>query len=169
MTQETATQCVTCGINPADSQSATGRALLWDGKLWRVYPYLGFMTWGPYCAPCAFREVSRRNGEHQHPLFTREQVSAAVNGAADLLPEPEYENEDSIRRDDVINLMVNGALYLLSHPGADVEEVIAASYGSGPDAAGYVEDGLEEGEEMPEEGSERWNELVTEHVLGWVS
>jgi hypothetical protein len=96
--------------------------------------------------------------------YTREQVCAAVNGAAGLLPEHEGESEETIARDDTVNLVVNAALYLLDHPGAGADEVIAAQY---TDVEIY-EDDLDEDEEMPERGSPRWNELVVARVLGWV-
>lgn len=97
-------------------------------------------------------------------VYTREQVSAAVNGAADILPDPGYESEETIARDDTVNLVVNAALYLLDHPGADADEVIAAQYTD----VDLHEDDLDEDEEMPERGSARWNELVVARVLGWV-
>jgi hypothetical protein len=97
--------------------------------------------------------------------YTREQVSAAVNGAADLLPEHDYEDTGTIAQDDAVNLVVNAALYLLDHPGASVDEVIAAQYAS---VEIYDED-LDDGEGIPEKGSPRWNELVTAKVLRWLS
>lgn len=97
-------------------------------------------------------------------VYTRQQVSDAVNGAADLLPEHEYECEASIAQDDTANFIVNAALYLLDHPGADADEVIAAQY---TDIV-IREDDMDEGEEVPEKGSPRWNELVAERVRGWL-
>lgn len=98
-------------------------------------------------------------------VYTREQVNAAVNGAADLLPEHEYESEETIARDDTANFIVNAALYLLDHPGAGADEVIAAQYTD----VDLHEDDLDEDEEMPERGSARWNELVAARVLGWIA
>lgn len=96
--------------------------------------------------------------------YTREEVSAAVNGAADMLPEHEYETEETIAQDDTANFVVSAAMYLLDHPNADVNEVIAAEY---TDVV-IDEDDVDEGEEVPEQGSPRWNELVVARVLGWV-
>lgn len=97
--------------------------------------------------------------------YTREQVSAAVNGAADLLPEHDYEDGGTIAQDDAVNFVVNAALYLLDHPGADADEVIAAQY---TDVRLHEED-LDEGEGMPEKGSARWSQLVAARVKGWLS
>lgn len=97
--------------------------------------------------------------------YTREQVSDAVNGAASLLPDHGYESEETIARDDAVNFVVNAALHLLDHPGADENEVIAAQYTD----VEIGKDDLDEGEEVPERGSARWNELVVARVLGWLA
>lgn len=95
--------------------------------------------------------------------YTREQVSAALNAAAGLLSEHEGESSETIRQDDIVNLAVNGTLHLLDHPGASLDEIIVAQY-AGLDIDDYD---LDEGEEMPEKGSPRWNELVIARVKGW--
>lgn len=53
--------CAACG----DEFQENGRqwGLLWDGRIWRMYPWLPDMTWGPYHGGryCAGRELARRN------------------------------------------------------------------------------------------------------------
>jgi hypothetical protein len=52
--------CKHCGLQLSEFTRA--RALLWDGALWRVYPYIDdAMKWGPYCQTCALRLVDKLN------------------------------------------------------------------------------------------------------------
>jgi hypothetical protein len=63
--------------------------------------------------------------------FTRGQLSAAMNTAADDVAEESHHNletSDTIRQDDTVNLAVNAAGHLLEHPGASLEDAIEASY-----------------------------------------
>ena len=96
--------------------------------------------------------------------YSLEDVSRALNAAADELSEHEYESEATIAQDDAVNLLVSAALHLLEHPGDGLDDVIIAQYAD-------VEIGdweLQDGEEMPERGSERWNELLVAKVRGWI-
>lgn len=102
------------------------------------------------------------------PLFTREQVSAALNDAANTLSEHDYESSETIAADDAVNLLVNTAMYLLDHPDGSLDDAIAAQYADSFQA-GDLEDELDEGEDMPEPGSDRWNQLVVAKVKGWAS
>jgi hypothetical protein len=97
-----------------------------------------------------------------------EQVTTALNTAADLvrklmLPD-DYENSDTIRLDDTLNLLVNTAGYLLEHPGASLDEVIAKSYGA------YAEPfyGMPE-DRKPAKGSPEWDAAVIGEVKGWLA
>ena len=64
-----------------------------------------------------------------HQAYTRDQVSQALNQAADeVLGEPEYEDSDVIRDQDMINLMVNLAMGFLEHPGKSKAEIIQENY-----------------------------------------
>ncbi len=61
--------------------------------------------------------------------YTREQVSAALNAAANLLDDQAgYESSETIRDQDRANLLVNAAGHLLDHPGASLDDVILANY-----------------------------------------
>lgn len=69
--------------------------------------------------------------------YTREDVSAAVNAAADEMSpdmdDPDtYETSDTIRQQDIANLFVNLAMGFLDQPGATANEIIEASYGEDP-------------------------------------
>jgi hypothetical protein len=67
------------------------------------------------------------------PLFTREQVAAAVNAAADELDPmtrgDTFETSDTIQAQDRSNLFVNLAMGWLDKPDATADEIIEASYG----------------------------------------
>lgn len=99
--------------------------------------------------------------------YTKEQVSAALNAAADLARElvnPEdTESSETILADDTLNLAVNLAGYLLDHPDASTDEAIVASY---TDVV-ISEYDLPDGEAVPERGGARWNELVVSQVRSW--
>lgn len=77
--------------------------------------------------------------------YTLEQASQLVNNAANVVQEGsedrhDYENSDSIRELDIINLMVNVTIGLLENPAARLEEIIEDKYSE--DAAvvlGWVE------------------------------
>lgn len=99
-------------------------------------------------------------------VYTRAEVERAVNGAADLVAELHegYESSETVEQDDTVNLVVNAAGYLLDHPDASLDEVIANEYS---DVEPSIYD-LDEGEEMPEKGSARWNELLVKVVRGWL-
>lgn len=103
--------------------------------------------------------------DNEHEYYTHAEVIAALNSAASMLPEHEGESEDTIRQDDIVNLLVNTAGYLLGHPDASLQEAIVAQY-TDVEIDKYD---LDEGESMPERGSARWNELVVARVLGWIA
>lgn len=60
--------------------------------------------------------------------YTRDQVSAAVNSAAELVLNDEelfpYEDSDSIRIHTFIDLVVNAAMSLLDDPGMSLDDVM---------------------------------------------
>ena len=60
-------------------------------------------------------------------------------------------------------MATSNVMHLLDHPGASLDEIIIAQY-AGTDIDGYD---LDEGEEMPEKGSPRWNELLIARVRSW--
>lgn len=98
-------------------------------------------------------------------LYTVADFAAMLNAAADELHTDDYENDDTIWADDVANLAVNCAGYLLEHPGAELAEIIPAQYTDvDPDF-----DDLPEGAQAPERGSGAWNDAVTGKVMGWVA
>jgi hypothetical protein len=106
--------------------------------------------------------------------FTREQVTGALNTAADLIHERTlarqgYENEDTIRADDVLNLAVNVTGYLLDHPQGSLDEAIAASWAGLDDLSYTVLDALPEGAPEPAKGTPERDAAIVATVLEWVS
>lgn len=63
-------------------------------------------------------------------MYSRQDVAAAANGAADLLAAAEMDADTR----SLIDFMVNATLTLLDAPGATVEEVIEENWGDGDDA-----------------------------------
>jgi hypothetical protein len=101
--------------------------------------------------------------------YTSGEFSAMLNAAADGVTDFDYEDSDVIWTQDVANLTVNVAGYLLEHPGAELDEIIPASY-----AIDFSEDDLDfddlpEDAEIPAKGSPAWNAALTEKVCGWVA
>lgn len=97
--------------------------------------------------------------------FSRDDVSAALNEAANVLSDHETETTDTIAVDDAVNLLVNFTMHLLDHPGDGIEDAIIAQYAD----VELDDSDLAAGEEMPGKGSDRWNELLVQRVLGWIS
>jgi hypothetical protein len=102
--------------------------------------------------------------------FTREQVTGALNNAADLVHErvlagQGYENEDTIRADDTVNIAVNVVGYLLDHPQGSLAEAVAASWADLDDLS-YA---LPEGAPEPAKGTPERDAAIVATVLGWVS
>ncbi|MGW4172434.1 hypothetical protein ACWEGX_36630 [Streptomyces chartreusis] len=64
------------------------------------------------------------------PLFTRDQISQAVNNGVDLAAE----HNGRPYPDDLDNFVVNAALTLLDNPEADFDQVVAECYGERPSA-----------------------------------
>lgn len=107
----------------------------------------------------------------QPGLYDRKRVEAALSTAADavreLLNPEDTENSDTIMADDTLNLMVNAAVYLLDHPDADIDDVIAAQY-TDVTLDDYDFEGIvPEGTPVPEKGSQEWNKAVARKVRGW--
>jgi hypothetical protein len=103
--------------------------------------------------------------------FTREQVTGALNNAADLVHERTLagqggENEDTIRADDTVNIAVNVAGYLLDHPQGSLAEAIADSWAD-LDNLSYT--ALPEGAPEPAKGTPERDAAIVATVLGWVS
>lgn len=66
--------------------------------------------------------------------YTYEQVSAAMNDAANALDDGAgYEYSRSIREQDIRNLAVNVIGHQLTHPGASLADAIEECYGTDPD------------------------------------
>ena len=102
--------------------------------------------------------------------FTQAEVKDVLNRAANLVADvhDSHESTYTIVQDDAVNLTVNAAGYLLDHPNADLDEIIPACY-TDVEIEDYELDELDEDEEVPEKGSQRWNELVTAKVKGWLA
>jgi hypothetical protein len=99
------------------------------------------------------------------PRFSRDIIEGLLNAAADAVSEADYEDSEVIWTQDVANLTVNCAAWLLDHPGADLDEIIPAQYTDvEPDFCDLPEEAPE-----PEQGSPEWNAGVTTAVLGWVA
>lgn len=109
--------------------------------------------------------------------YTRDQVTTAINAAADLTGElmnPDgYESSDSIRSDDAMNMVVNLAGTLLDKPDATVEDVILDNWGS--ESEDFENAGVEEAP-TDEDGHPRdhteaeqraVDEAQIERIRGW--
>lgn len=59
--------------------------------------------------------------------YTTEQVSAALNAAADSVLVAIEAPDEGVR--DAINLVVNATMTMLDHPDASLEDVVASNYG----------------------------------------
>jgi hypothetical protein len=100
--------------------------------------------------------------------YTRQEVmdlfNKGVNTALGLIDG--YEDAGTILANDVVNMAVNAISYLLDHPGADADEIIAAQY---TDVSLTTDDfGLEGLDDpLPEKGSPEWNAAVVSKVRGW--
>jgi hypothetical protein len=100
--------------------------------------------------------------------YTIQEISAVLNAAADRLSDADYENSDTIYKQDACNLMVNVTGWLLEHPDAGMnalEEAIADSYADIEPDFSELPDGAEE----PAKGSPEWDAAVMETVAGWLS
>ena len=102
-------------------------------------------------------------------IYTRDQVLAVVNRAADLAAEvgnPSGEEySGSIRDTSLLDLAVNLVSYLVDHPKATLDEAIAATY---TDVQPEFYD-LDEDELKPEPGSPEHNAAIVETVKGWLA
>jgi hypothetical protein len=103
--------------------------------------------------------------------YTAGDFSAMLNAVAnEWNGEDTYEDSDTIWEDTVVNLLVNCAGYLLEHPGASLEEVIAHAWADLDGDINWPEqyDGTPE-DELPAKGTPERNEAIVNTVLGWVS
>lgn len=102
--------------------------------------------------------------------YTRTEVEEALNQAANLVQDENggYEDSTSLAVDSAADLVVNVAGHLLDHPGATLEDAIAACYQDVTLEAADFED-LVTGERVPVKGTSGWNEALVEKVLGWLS
>jgi hypothetical protein len=98
--------------------------------------------------------------------FTREQVTGALNRVANKLDDAvSYESSEIIWEQDVRNLAVNTAGYVLDHPDATLAEAIATGYREiDLDFGNLPEDATE-----PEPGTPEHDAAIVATVLGWVS
>ncbi|MFZ3557141.1 hypothetical protein [Streptomyces sp. BH055] len=72
--------------------------------------------------------TERPRDDDEVPLFTRDQVSQAVNNGVDLASERQRHEV----ADDLDNFLVNAALTLLDEPDADFAQIVEDSYGEDP-------------------------------------
>lgn len=80
------------------------------------------------------------------------------------------ETSETIWTDSVLDLAVNAAGYQLAHPGADLEDAIAAAWADLGAGISWPEeyDGTPE-DELPAKGTPEYNAAVVSTVLGWIS
>lgn len=101
--------------------------------------------------------------------YTLAEFSTMLNDAANELDdEADGENSETIWKQDVRNIAVNCAGYLLEHPDASLDEVIAHAWAD----LDYVEwpeeyDNTPE-DQLPAEGTPERNAAIVTTVLGWV-
>jgi hypothetical protein len=100
-------------------------------------------------------------------LYTREEVLDVLNAGANIAQDMHTEETDeTVYADDMVNLAVNATEYLLDHPDADTDEIIAAQYAN---VTLYAEDfGINDDHAtLPEKGSPEWNAAVVLKVRSW--
>jgi hypothetical protein len=104
--------------------------------------------------------------------FTSEQVQQALNDEANELDpmqaENVYENSDTIRTQDVLNLAVNTALHLLDHPDDGLRAAITAQYGGDSHGPVYDPDSDDWNAKIPQDDP-KYADALADEVLGWVS
>ena len=103
--------------------------------------------------------------------FTHERFSLAVNRAAsqlDVLQQGGYENSSSLFRQNMLNLGVNVASYLLDHPGGTLDEAIADSWADLDELSFTELDKLPEGAPEPAKGTPERAAIIVATVLEWV-
>lgn len=116
-----------------------------DAALCRAHVLVSAVAWSPgldVLLDTAWETLVDESGP-----VTREQVTTALNSAANAAApdEDQAETAGTVWQQDVLNLAINAAGYLLDHPDADLDEIIPASY------AGDL------------------GENVTGTVLGWIA
>lgn len=102
--------------------------------------------------------------------YTRAEVEAALNQAANLVESAHdgYEDSDTIALDDAVSLVVKATGYLLDKPAARLDEIIPACYADVElDEGDFGNTGLDD--PLPERGSKEWNRALVDRVLGWIS
>lgn len=102
--------------------------------------------------------------------FTREEISGALNYVANALDDAAaYETSSTIWAQDVRNLAVNTALYLLDHPQGSLAEAIADGWADLDDLSYTVLDALPEGAPEPAKGTPERDAAIVTTVLEWIS
>ncbi len=126
------------------------------------------------------RETPAVNPGTSKQLYTRSEVNAALNNAANLIQDTHRsENENTVMADDAVNLTVNATGYLLDHPDAGLDEVIPACYTdieldgydfttAELDTCDYASNDSDE-LVLPEKGSPIWNDALVRKVTGWLA
>jgi hypothetical protein len=105
--------------------------------------------------------------------YTYEQVSQALNAAADVMDPMEngaMEYSDTLFIKNVLNLAVNVAGHVLAHPDSTLDDAIAAAWTDLDDdeLSFAVLDELPEGTPVPERGTPERDAMIVATVLGWV-
>jgi hypothetical protein len=126
---------VHCGVSghtdPGEDELPKGWQVFYDGEL--VFGRADAGKW----ADIGPTIMTATDGTPE-PAYTREQVVAAINDAANVTGklmhgEEDGESSKTIAADDAMNMVVNVAGYLLDHPGADLDEIILSEYGDARD------------------------------------
>lgn len=115
-------------------------------------------------------QVANGGSPEVEKRYTRAQVEAALNQAANLVQDENdgYEDSTTLAVDSAVNLVANVAGYLLGHPAAGLEDAIAACYQDVElDDGDFGNEGLDD--PLPKRGSQAWNEALVDKVLGWIS
>jgi hypothetical protein len=115
-----------------------------------------------------FRPLRREICIDSAGTYTTADFCAMLNAAADSVLDFDYEDSFVIWTQDVANLAVNSAGYLLEHPAAQLDEIIPAQYADDFSQDGLDFEDLPEGAQTPAKGSPEWNAALTATVCGWV-
>lgn len=117
--------------------------------------------------------IDQLYGDHTpERTFTRDEVRDVLNRAVDLVLVLVVLDSNTIKTNDVVNLIINAAGYLLSHPSASLDEVILDCYANvkleGYDFRSTELTWKDGAFALPEKGSPEWNAALVRKVLGWV-
>jgi len=145
-----------------------------DGTRNQYYNYLGNLLRKAQQAnagdPVVARIVDKLYGDLEpERTYTREEVSAALGQAANLVQETHdgYENTDTVFEDTAVDLAVNAGLYLLDRPDATLDEIIPASYADVELNDSDFEDGELDDNGNPLPGRDR--AALVRKVRGWLA